>query len=332
MATKWGIVSVGKISHDFVTALRTLPESEHVVVAAAARDLSRAQAFTNLHKIKEAYDSYTKLAENKDIDIVYIGALNPQHFEIAKLMLNHGKHVLCEKPLCMNLKQATELINLAKQKKLFLMEGIWSRCFPVYEAVRKEIDSGSIGEVHQVMVTFGFDLTEVERLMKKELGGGTILDLGVYAIQFVRFIFNDDVPHSVRASGCLNEEGIDKFVSANFYYKDNRTATITTSSLTFLPNEAYIFGTKGIITIPQFWCPTTVSLPSGTVVDVPLPEGGHKFNFTNSAGLRYEAEEARKCILKGMIESQKVSHNDSLLIAQLEDEIRKQVGVVYPED
>ncbi|XP_043263235.1 trans-1,2-dihydrobenzene-1,2-diol dehydrogenase-like [Colletes gigas] len=332
MATKWGIVSVGNISHDFVTALRTLPESEHVIVAAAARDLSRAQAFAKLHKIKEAYGSYTELAENKDIDIVYIGALNPQHFEIAKLMLNHGKHILCEKPLTMNLKQTTELINLAKQKKLFLMEAIWSRCFPVYEAVRKEIDSGSIGEVHQVLVTFGFDLAEVQRLMKKELGGGTILDLGVYGIQFVRFVFNDDEPDSVQASGCLNEEGVDKYVSASFYYKKNRTATIITSSLAALPNEAYVIGTKGTIIIPQFWCPTTVSLPSGTVVDVPLPEGGQKFNFINSAGLRYEADEARKCILKGMIESPKVSHNDSLLIAKLEDEIRKQVGVVYPQD
>lgn len=90
--------------------------------------------------------------------------MHPQHFEIAKLMLNHGKHVLCEKPLTMNLKQTTELINLAKEKKLFLMEGIWSRCFPIYEIVKKEIESGSIGEIYQVLVTFGFKMPDVERL------------------------------------------------------------------------------------------------------------------------------------------------------------------------
>lgn len=97
-------------------------------------------------------------------DVVYIGTLHPQHFDIAKLMLNHGKHVLCEKPLTMNLKQTTELINLAKEKKLFLMEGIWSRCFPIYETLKKEIESGSIGDVHQVLVSFGFRMPDVQRL------------------------------------------------------------------------------------------------------------------------------------------------------------------------
>ncbi|XP_050599660.1 trans-1,2-dihydrobenzene-1,2-diol dehydrogenase-like isoform X4 [Bombus affinis] len=140
MFIHWGITGAGKISHDFVTCLRTLPESEHVVLAVAARELSRAQNFSSLHKTKKAFDNYIELAEDKNIDVVYIGTLHPQHFDIAKLMLNHGKHVLCEKPLTMNLKQTTELINLAKQKKLFVMEGIWSSsCFPIYETLKKEI-------------------------------------------------------------------------------------------------------------------------------------------------------------------------------------------------
>ncbi|XP_076394793.1 trans-1,2-dihydrobenzene-1,2-diol dehydrogenase isoform X2 [Megachile rotundata] len=331
MALRWGIASAGKISHDFVNAVGILPASQHVVVAVAARDLSRAQQFASLHKIKKAYDSYAKLAEDKDVDIVYIGALNPQHFEIAQLMLNHGKHVLCEKPLTMNLKQTTELVNLAKKKKLFLMEAIWSRCFPTYEAIKKEIDSGSIGDIHQVIVSFGFQLANVDRLNQKSLGGGTILDLGVYGIQFACLVFNHDVPHTVKAAGILNSDGVDQSVSATLLYDGNRTATIVTHSLVNLPNEAYIVGTKGTIKVPQFWCPPTVDLPSGTV-NAPLPEAKHKFNFINSAGLRFEAEEARNCILKGLIESPKVSHDMSLLIARLEDEIRREVGVVYPED
>ncbi|XP_029036898.1 trans-1,2-dihydrobenzene-1,2-diol dehydrogenase-like [Osmia bicornis bicornis] len=331
MALRWGVAGAGKISHDFVTALGILPASEHVVVAVAARDLSRAQKFASLHKIKKAYDSYAKVAEDKEVDIVYIGTLNPQHFEIAKLMLNHGKHVLCEKPLTMNLKQTTELIKFARSKKLFLMEAIWSRCFSTYEAIKKEIDSGSIGDIHQVIVSFGFKMPDVERLNAKSLGGGTVLDLGVYGIQFACFVFNHDVPHTVRAAGTLNEEGVDQSVSATFVYSGNRTATIVTHSLINLPNEAYILGTKGMIKVPQFWSPPTVELPSGTV-HAPLPEAAHPFNFINSAGLRFEAEEARNCILKGLIESPKVPHDASLLIAKLEDEIRREVGVVYPED
>ncbi|XP_017789689.1 PREDICTED: trans-1,2-dihydrobenzene-1,2-diol dehydrogenase-like [Habropoda laboriosa] len=331
MAVHWGIASVGKISHDFTTALRTLPASEHEIVAAAARDLSRAQSFSSLHKIKKAYGSYTELAKDKDIDIVYLGMLNPQHFETAKLMLDHGKHVLCEKPLTMNLKQTKELINLAKEKKLFLMEAIWSRCFPVYETIKKEIDSGSIGQIHQVVVSFGFNMPDVQRLNLKSMGGGTVLDLGVYGIQFACLVYNNDRPHTIRAAGCLNEEEVDQSVSASLIYEGNRTATIITHSLVDLPNEGYIIGTKGTIKVPNFWCPTTVELPSGTV-NVPLPKGEHQFNFVNSAGLRYEADEARKCILAGLTESSKVPHSLSLLIAELEDEIRRQVGVTYPED
>lgn len=331
MATRWGIAAAGKISHDFVTAVGTLPKNEHEVVAVAARDLSRAKAFAELHGIKNAYDSYAKLAEDKDVEIVYVGTLHPQHLEVAKLMLNHGKHVLCEKPLTMNLKQTTELINLAKSKNLFLMEAIWSRCFPVYEAVKKEIESGSIGEIHQVLVSFGFNMPDVQRLTTKKLGGGTVLDLGIYTIQFASFVFDNEMPKNIRASGFLNNDGVDMSVSATFLYEGSRTATIVTSAFVNLPNEAHILGTKGMIKIPQFWCPTKVELPSGTV-NVPLPEGKHRFNFINSAGLRYEAAEARNCILKGLIESPKVPHSLSLLCAKLEDAVRKEVGVVYDED
>ncbi|XP_048266215.1 trans-1,2-dihydrobenzene-1,2-diol dehydrogenase isoform X4 [Bombus terrestris] len=331
MSIHWGIAGAGKISHDFVTCLRTLPESEHVVLAVAARELSRAQNFSSLHKIKKAFDNYVELAEDKNIDVVYIGTLHPQHFDIAKLMLNHGKHVLCEKPLTMNLKQTTELINLAKQKKLFLMEGIWSRCFPIYETLKKEIESGSIGDVHQVLVSFGFRMPDVQRLNIKSLGGGTILDLGVYGIQFACLIFNNETPHTVQAAGCLNEEGVDQSVSTTFLYKGNRTATIITHCLVDLPNEAYIIGTKGMIKVPNFWCPTTVELPSGKI-NIPLPETEYKFNFINSVGFVYEANEVRNCILAGVTESSKVPHNVSLLVAQLEDEIRRQVGVTYLED
>ncbi|XP_076296422.1 trans-1,2-dihydrobenzene-1,2-diol dehydrogenase [Lasioglossum baleicum] len=331
MATRWGIASAGKISHDFVSALGTLPESEHVVIAVAATDLARAQTFSKTHKIEKAYDSYLKLAQDKDIDIVYIGAIHPMHYEIAKLMLNNGKHVLCEKPLTMNYKQASGLIDLAKSKKLFLMEAIWSRCFPAYEILQREIQSGSIGEVYQVLVSFGFNLSDVDRLNTRKLGGGTILDLGVYPIQFACLVYNHEVPQTVKASGCLNEDGVDISTSASLQYKGNRTATVLFHSKVNMPNEAYVMGTKGMIKIPEFWCPSKLEV-NGKVLEAPLPKTDKKFNFINSVGLRYEAEEARKCILKGLIESPKVSHSNSLLIAQLEDELRKQVGVVYDED
>ncbi|XP_012533545.1 trans-1,2-dihydrobenzene-1,2-diol dehydrogenase-like [Monomorium pharaonis] len=327
---RWGIVSAGKISHDFVTALRSLPANEHDIVAVAARQLSRAEAFAKLHEIKLAYDNYEKLATNKDIDIVYVGAIHPAHFEISMMMLKHGKHILCEKPLTMNLKQTTELINYARSKKLFLMEAVWSRCFPVYDVIRKELASGSIGDIHQVIVSFGFQISTLDRMAMKELGGGTILDLGIYCLQFACLVYNE-MPESIKATGFLNENNVDMSMSATLTYKGSRTATIMTSALVNLPNEAYICGTKGIIKVPQFWCPPKVELPNNTVT-MPLPKLKHEVNFINSAGLSYEAAEARDCILKGLIESPKVTHETSLLLAKLEDELRRQLNVKYVED
>lgn len=164
MALKWGIASAGKISHDFVTAIGTLPASDHKVVAVAARDIDRAKDFAKLHEITNAYGSYLQLANDQDIEVVYVGTLNPQHYEVATLMLQHGKHVLCEKPLCMNAKQSQKLIDLAKEKSLFLMEAIWSRFFPSYVHIRNRIKAGDLGEITKVKVDFGFELAEVDRL------------------------------------------------------------------------------------------------------------------------------------------------------------------------
>lgn len=165
MALKWGIAAAGKISHDFVNAIvSTLSEDEHLVVAVAARDLSRAEEFAKRFDIATAHGSYLELANDKTVDIVYVGTLNPQHFEVAMMMLEHGKHLLVEKPLCMNEKQAKQLIAYAERKKLFLMEAVWTRFFPSYQYVRKQIQNGTLGEIQSAEAEFGFDLTAVDRL------------------------------------------------------------------------------------------------------------------------------------------------------------------------
>jgi len=177
MALKWGIASAGKISHDFAVALSTLPEDEHSIVAVAARDLKRAEEFAKTFEIPKSYDSYEKLAKDPEIQIVYIGAIHPQHYDIGIMMLENGKHVLCEKPLCMNEKQARKLITYAERKKLFLMEAVWSRYFPAYQYIRKQIETGLLGNIEQVDVQFGFDLNEAERVQKKNLVVGLFLIL-----------------------------------------------------------------------------------------------------------------------------------------------------------
>ncbi|XP_026272057.1 trans-1,2-dihydrobenzene-1,2-diol dehydrogenase [Frankliniella occidentalis] len=331
MATKWGIASAGLISHDFATAVATLPANEHKLVAIAARDAARAKDFAARHNIPHIHSSYDELAKNPDVDVVYVGTINPFHYEVSKLMLEHGKHVLCEKPLCMNQKDTIELLKIAKEKKLFFMEAIWSRFFPAYEQVRRELSAGAIGEIIQLNAEFGVHI-EAARVKQKDLGGGTILDLGVYVLQLAVMIFGPKMPLSVKAVGHLNSDGVDDNAAIVLTYPGSKTACLSTSSLTNMENNAVIYGTKGSIKICQpFWCSTSV-ISGDKTSEFVLPAAAQPFNFTNSCGLRYEAAEVRRCINEGLYESPKMTHEESLVISKLQDEIRAQIGVVFKTD
>nr|CAI5827784.1 unnamed protein product [Callosobruchus analis] len=179
MVLRWGIAGAGRISHDFVTAVQSAYPIDHKVVAVAARSEDGATVFAKEHQIPKAYGGYEKLAMDHDVDIVYVGNLNTQHFSTCKMMLEQGKHVLCEKPFTMNEKQSRRLIELARSRKLFIMEAVWSRCFPVYHEAKRMMDSGEIGDVLFAAVHFGHALQHVERLTTVLDMGGTILDVGV---------------------------------------------------------------------------------------------------------------------------------------------------------
>jgi len=329
---RWGILSAGKISHDFMVGQAVLPKDEHQVLAVAARNLDSAKAFAKTHEIPKAYGSYDELVKNPDIDVVYIGSVNPQHLSMVKLALNNGKHVLCEKPLGINVRETKEMLDLAKSKNLFLMEAIWSRFFPVYQELRKQLDNGSMGDVLQVVVTFGVLISEVDRLKLKELGGGTTLDIGVYCVQFAEFVFGEK-PLKVVTGGHMNVNGVDESTSTTLVFSNGRTATLITHSKVELPNEAIVFGTKKTIKVhAPFWCSTEIEEVGGKVQTFPLPAEKIPCNFGNSVGLHYQCHEVRKCILKGAIESPVVSHSKTMIIAEIMESMRKQVGVVYPQD
>lgn len=165
MALRWGMAAAGNISHDFQTALTTLSEEEHRVVAVAARDLNRAQDFAKRFNIPKAYGSYLELAQDPQIEIVHVGAVHTQHLSVASMMLEHGKHVLCEVPMGINEKQVQTLVALAREKGLFLIEGIWTGHFPIYRYVHQQIVNGTLGEIQSVDIDCGVELCNVERLM-----------------------------------------------------------------------------------------------------------------------------------------------------------------------
>lgn len=330
--TKWGIVSAGKISNDFVCCLRSLPSEEHEVVAVAGRNFDNAKKFAELHHIPRVYGSYEELAKDANVEVAYIGSLNPDHYATTKLMFDHGKHVLCEKPLTTNLKHTKELIQIATQKKLFLMEAMWSRCLPAYEKLKAELDAGTVGDVRHVHVTFGIAVENVERVTKKALGGSMMLDVGIYCLGLVDYVYGGDLPEKVLAVGDVTAEGVDKASAVSMKYGGGRLATFATSGVVELANRAEIFGTRGTLrVVAPFWCPTKIETPSGTF-EYPVPSTVSPCVYRNGGGLCYEATEVRHCLRAGLLESPKMPHAATERLAFLTSEIFKQLGVPYVDE
>ncbi|XP_029313328.1 trans-1,2-dihydrobenzene-1,2-diol dehydrogenase [Cottoperca gobio] len=332
MATRWGICGAGMISHDFTVALKTLPPEDHQVVAVAARKLEDAQEFAKKHSISRAYGSYKELARDPDIDVVYVGVIHPHHLSTCLIFMNAKKNVLCEKPLAMNTKEVKEILASAKSNDVFIMEALWTRFFPASLEIKRLLAQGEVGEVKMVRAEFGFPLMHVPRTRQKELGGGTVLDLGVYCLQFICMVYKGEKPECIQATGVCMETGVDETVVVTLKFSKNRMAVFTCSSSVKLPNDAIIVGTKGTIRTPDnMWCPTSLEV-NGKETRYPVPEPYLPLNFLNSTGMRYEAEEVRQCLLKGLKESAAMSHADSLLLAEVEDEIHRQVGAVCSQD
>lgn len=332
MATRWGICSAGRISHDFLVALRTLPATEHQAVAIAARDLTRAQEYAEKHGIPRAYGSYEELAQDPDVDVVYVGVIHPQHLPVGRLFLEAGKPVLLEKPLGMNAAEVRELAQVAQSRGVFLMEAYWTRFFPASERLYSLLSQGALGELKMVRIDFGAPLLECPRAVQKELGGGALLDLGCYCVHFATMAFGGEKPESVLASGFLLPTSADETESIILNYRGKRQAVLTCSIAARLPNQAALSGTRGIIQLPsQMWSPTELVV-NGQRETFPLPPPSQPLNFANSTGLRYEAQHVRQCLLQGLKESPVMSLAHSELVASIMDEVRQQLGVTYAQD
>lgn len=297
----------------------------------AARSLESGEKFAHLHNIPKVYGSYEELAKDTNVQVVYIGSINPEHLRVGKMMLENGKHLLVEKPLTMSLMSTTQLIGVAKAKNLFLMEALWSRFLPSYQFVTDQLEKGVIGEVFDVNASFGIPIASVDRVGKRELGGGIIYDIGVYAVNAILIGFRDEKPLQVKAVGHLNKEKVDESVSASFTFSNGGTASLSVHSRVKLACEVIITGRKGFIKLTDpMWCTDTVVVgvngEEPLTHKFPLPDTVIPCVYTNSSGLRYQAMEVRKCLLEGKTQSDRMTHETSKLIASLEDELRNQVG------
>jgi len=328
---RWGIVGSGRICNDFVVAMMTLPASDHEAAAVASRTKSRAQEFAERLKVRKFYGSYEELAKDPELDVIYIGAVNTEHRKLCRMMLENGKHVLCEKPMTLHLERTKELFDYAKNHGKFLMEAIWTRCFPAYKQLRTEIANGSLGNIRLLTANFGFDAPNVPNLAERDLGGGILLNVGCYVIQLANLVFQDRKPSVVKAVSAFNETGVDQTTAITLQYDDGAIAQFLVSMATDLESSAKIVGTEGVIQIgAPFLAPTQLKTPTQEYhYTLPFVDEKYPLNFINSSGLAFEAEEVRQCIMDGKTESSLMSRADSVLCAEITDMICKQINLHY---
>ncbi|WP_082093392.1 Gfo/Idh/MocA family protein [Demequina sediminicola] len=321
-AYRWGILGAGGIARKLTDAVQNYTTSQ-VLAVASASSLANAQAFAEEQNIERSYGSYAELVGDPDIDIVYVATPHSNHLDPALLAINAGKHVLVEKPFMQNAAQAQQVVDAARARGVFVMEAMWAPHLPHMYAVRDLIARGEIGDVVSVQADHGQSLGHVERLVRPELAGGALLDLGVYPVTLVHNVLG--VPDKVTAAGRLGETGVDAQVAVVMdYAKAQGVATTTMESRS--ANTAQIAGTQGCITLDDmFYSPTTFALhrEDGTVIN---------FDGTVANGFQFEVAEVARCVAAGLTESPLHSLDHTLEIMRTLDEVRDQIGLVYPNE
>ena len=319
-----GIIGAGWIAQKMVKALAPLDEVE--VYAVGSRSYEKAAAFAQEHAIPVAYGSYEELVCDPLVDLVYIATPHSHHYEHAMLALNHGKHVLVEKAFTANAAQASDLIATARAKGLFITEAIWTRYMPLSHKVREIMESGVIGEPRILTATLCYMMEFKERIVRADLCGGALLDLGVYALNFARMYFGTDIVRTV--TNChLGPTGMDMHESISLSFADGKMANLQAGALCLNDRQGIISGTEGYIRVDNINCPEVVEVYR----NYELVERHVKPNDMVN-GYEYQVLECMRCIREGLLESPMMPHEETVSIMKQMDELRKEWGVEYPYD
>lgn len=321
---KVGIIGAGWIAEKMAEALT--PLEDYCVYAIASRSIGKATEFAGRWNIPKAYGSYEDMVKDNDVDLVYIATPHSHHFPHAMLALNAGKHVLVEKAFTANAAEAEELIETARSKGLFITEAIWTRYMPLSHKVKEIMESGIIGKPRVITATLCYMMEFKERILRPDLCGGALLDLGVYALNFARMYFGTDIVRTV--SNChIGPTGIDLQECISLSYADGKMANLQAGTLCLNDRQGIINGTEGYIRVDNINCPEVVEVYRNyeLVERYVKPE-----DMVN--GYEYQVIEARRCIEAGLPESPMMPHQETLDIMKQMDGLRKEWGVVYPMD
>ncbi|SIQ75883.1 Gfo/Idh/MocA family protein [Maribacter ulvicola] len=319
---KWGIVGAGNIAHSFSKDLALVDGGK--LVSVASRSIDKAQAFANEYGAPNAYGSYEELFHSGTVDIIYLATPHTSHADLSIAAMKAGNAVLCEKPMGVNKPEVEQMIAVAKENNVFLMEALWSRFNPTIVKVKELVDNGTIGDIgylHSDFAFYALNRDEEGRLLNPDLAGGSLLDIGIYPI-FLAYVMLGK-PKDIKATANFYKTGVEMQCSMIFNY-DNAQAILYSGLNSDSEKKAEIAGSKGTIFLHPRWHETT-----GYTL---IKDGETSSNEVGKRGKGYvhEIEEVHDCLNSGKKESDMWSHQNSLDLVEIMDSVRKKTGIVFP--
>jgi len=320
----WGIIGCGRIAHKFVSDLALIDDA--VLTAVASRSYEKADEFAQKHKAKKAYGSYDELFLDPEVDIVYIATPHHLHAEVSIKAMENDKHVLCEKPLSINKKEADSIIETSRRTKRFFMEALWTRFNPSFVAAKKLIDDGEIGEIKYINADFAFrsEFSTEDRTLNINLGGGAILDIGIYPVFLCYSLLG--VPKEILAKSIFHKTALSDIQTSMIFHYAEAQAVLYSSFESQSDMVARISGTQGQIYLNNRWHHANgyTLIKDGTEQKIEIPVLG--------LGYSHEIKECHQCLRENKLESSKWSHQNSLDLISILDDVRIQVGLKYPQE
>lgn len=319
---KMAFLGAGDIAEKMAVTIAELPYIE--AYAVAARDIDRAKEFAGRHGFEKAYGSYEKMAQDSEVELVYIATPHSHHYEHAMLCLNHGKHVLCEKAFTANAAQAKELLDYAKEKGLLIAEAIWTRYMPLSKKINEVLDSGVIGKPTLISANLGYLIADKDRIINPALAGGALLDLSVYTINFASMVFGDKIS-KVSSTAVMTDTGVDGIDSITLCFDGGQTAVLYSTIFSQTNREGIIYGDKGHVIVDNINNPErirVIGLDGSEIARYEAPK--------QISGYEYEVEAAAAAIIEGRLECPQMPHRETLRIMELMDSIRTSWGIKFP--
>jgi len=343
-STRWGILATGKIAHQFAQDLLQTPGAQ--LVAVGSRRLAAAEEFAAAYSREgepvRAHGSYEDLVADPEVDVVYIATPHSLHLENARLAFEAGKHVLCEKPLTLNLADAEEMVALARRHDRFLMEAMWMACHPGIRALRERLHAGEFGRPAHIHAELGFVVTAdpSDRMLDPALGASALLDMGIYPLTFAHLMLGEAAALTAQADlATAGESTFDRAIALTGKYADGGLATMVASITSWSSSAATIATDRGRIDLQEFHHPTTITFTPRAVVADWTAQGGTvepveivPVEPVIGRGYGNEALEVGRCLAAGLRESPLVPHEQTLALLRQMDDVRRQVGVHLPAD